>query len=82
MKVFLSNLNSDLKFLKINFVAFNCSLIKYLVELLFNKVMNNKASALLLNVLEAFGNSSSTNQVVVGGSAYTNFSAVLVGALS
>ena len=32
--------------------------------------------------IEAFGNSSSTNQVVVGGSAYTNFSAVLVGALS
>ena len=43
-------------FSKINFVAFNCSLVKYLVELLFNKVMNNKASALLLNVLEAFGN--------------------------
>ena len=32
--------------------------------------------------IEAFGNSSATNQVVVGSSAYTNFSAVLVGALS
>ena len=30
--------------------------------------------------IEAFGNSSSTNQVVTSGSAYTNFSAVLVGA--
>ena len=32
--------------------------------------------------IEAFGNSSTTNQVVVGGSPYTNFSAVLVGASS